>query len=779
VAEAQTISGFSYKLGETVTLHGADGGPLADSLSTDTFTVVGLMNSPLYISRDHGTTTIGNGQIAMFIQIPEADFVMQYHNIVYVRAELPAGADAFTAKYDDAVAPVKAALQSVADARVAVTQSQMDDARAQLADSQSQLDSAQAQLQSARGDATAHYNAAIAQLGQAIAAGTPESALADQRAAIEQNYAAAQAQFEQTQAQLDDKQTEIDSSQSELDALPTPSWYVLGRADNSGYMDYSGAADRMAAIANVFPVLFVFVAILICVTGMSRMVEEQRMYMGTAKALGYSRGSVMAKFLIYAASASILGGAAGLAVGFTVFPPLLFRAYSALYTIPRFVLVFDTPLALISLAVALAVTCLSVLAVSWGELRAAAASLLRPRTPKPGKQILLERVKFIWDRMKFRTKATARNIFRYKSRLFMTLAGVSLCTALMLVGFSLSDAINAIVDKQYGEIFGFQMSVLLTDNIAPDARTAIDDALTAEPGCEGFMGEYFMAMNAQNADGTGTARQCSISVPELADPGGFINLRTRVGHNPIPLTDDGAVVTEKLAEMTNAAVGGMIRLTDDAGHVYMVKVTGISENYLMHYVYMTPAYYEQIFGTTPVMNSLLVKLAPDASQSRISADLLKLGGVMQVTFTSDNIRRFHDMIGSVYSVILVLIVSAALLSFIVLYTLTNININERMRELATLKVLGYYNPESAGFVFREGLILTVAGSLIGLLIGIPLAHYIIGTVEVTLVMFGRQILPMSFVLSVVLTIVFSLIVDVFMYGKIRKIDMVGALKSIE
>ena len=639
-------------------------------------------------------------------------------------------------------------------------------ALSQLLAGKAQIDAQQGQLDKAESKAKAQFASTKTELDRA------QSDLDVSKATYETSVA-------ETNAKLADGQEQIDASKVKILEIPAVEWFVLDRQTNSGYVDYGGAADRLDAIAQVFPILFILVALLICFASMSRMVEEQRAYMGTVKSLGYSKARIARKFLAYSVSASLLGGLVGLWVGFTYFPLTIFGAYSALYTVPSLVRLIDVPFAAAALAVAVAVTAASALAVCLEELNSPAATLMRPRAPKPGRVILLERITPLWKHLSFTWKVTARNLFRYRTRFLMTVVGVGGCTALLLVGFGLRDAVRAIGDVQYRDVFLYQATVTLKDSATTEERAAVQAAIKAQPDFAASQERRYEAVTLSHG---GVTKDVSLVVP--ADAPGmerFVVLRDRETLEAVPLGDDGVVLTEKIAAMLGVAAGDEVSLTDGTGNVATVRVTGIAENYLRHFAYMTPALYETLFGDAPLYNQTVVetKSTTAAAQQGFSRDVVSTAGIASVVLTSDNLATFDSMIGSVYKIVLVLIISAGLLSFIVLFTLTNINITERMREIATIKVLGFFDREVASYIFRENLILTALGTAAGLLMGSPLAKYVIGSAEVEMVMFGRQIYPESFAMAAALTLVFALSVNAVMIGRLRKIDMIEALKTVE
>lgn len=879
VIEKNKMTSVSLNIGDKIKLSAGDGSNLSDQLVTDEYTVVGIINSPMYISKDRGTTTIGNGQVSAFVQIPDRDFKLNYYNGVYVTTSIGSSVQAYSKGYDDKISQIKKTLELQSDKRANLRYKEIktdaqnilsdkqqeynrlaSEANKKLSDAQKKITVGQIQIDNGKIELSqkrAEFNATIQNANKQIADGKVTLASAQlsyqanldtfnakkQYAISKGVYVSQKAIFDANEQQLNsmkiqldinaadlegkqqnlqkskadgekqlegksselnkaqadlnksksdftrskadseqklaDGKKQLDDAQLQINEIPTVKWYVLDRNTNSGYVDYENAADRMDAIAQVFPVIFILVAILICFTSMSRMVEEQRTYMGTVKALGYNNSSIVGKFLVYAMLASIIGGIIGLAVGFTVFPTVLFRAYSILYTMPKLILIFDIPFAVISIIIGLLVTSLSAVIVCFKELNSNAATLMRPKTPKAGKVILLERINFIWKRLKFSQKVTMRNLIRYKSRFFMTVIGVGGCTALLLVGFGLNDAIKTIGDKQFGEIFTYQMTVNLKDNISSEDTASIINTIKKQSD---FSSMQSLLTKSVDIGSKNIEKSCNIIVPDnAASINDFITLRSRTTNKKVQLTDDGVVITEKLANMLGINIGDNIYIKNGDAEKLTVKVTGVCENYLLHYVYMSPTLYKKLYKVNPNFNVINVKLKTSdaSSQENVSKNIISLSGMSSVNLMKDSVARFNDTIKSIYNIVIILIVSAGLLSFIVLFTLTNININERIREIATIKVLGFYDNEVSSYVFKENLILTLVGTIVGLILGSPLAKYVVGSAEVEIVMFGRQIYPLSFFIAAMLTLVFAWVVNIVMLRRLKNINMVEALKTVE
>lgn len=582
---------------------------------------------------------------------------------------------------------------------------------------------------------------------------------------------------EDSDKEIAEARAEIANAEKELEDLKQPEWFVWDRNNNPGYSTYQEDTEKVDAIAKVFPVFFILVAALVCLTTMTRMVEEQRTQIGTLKALGYSRGLIMLKYLIYAVLASITGSAIGLAIGFRLFPIVIINAYKIMYNLPSPITPFRWDYALWITLAAVACTGLSALAACYRELYASPARLMRPKAPKAGKRVLLERITPIWSRLSFTQKVTLRNIFRYKKRVLMTVVGIAGCTALMLTGFALHYSISSIVEKQYCDVFLF------------DAIAAIDDKATAQEleeleglldGSPEITGKLFTLHKAADASSSGITKSVNIFVPQEKEQiATYVNLRERIGQKPLELTDHGVIINEKLAKMLKVTTGDSISLKNAEDKSGDFIVTGITENYTFNYVYMTPNLYREEFGFDPVYNTFVFNMTDTTDESTLSDRLLRNDSMLGISYSSDGSRRFGDMIGSLGSIVWVLIISAGALAFIVLYNLTNINVNERIRELATIKVLGFYDNEVSAYIYRENTISSLIGIVVGLGGGVFLKNFVIATAETDIVMFAPDIKAYCFIYAAVLTMLFTLVVNIILHFKLKEIDMVESLKSVE
>lgn len=582
--------------------------------------------------------------------------------------------------------------------------------------------------------------------------------------------------------QISDAEDKIADAEYKLKNLEEPEWYVLDRNTNYSYVDYENSANSINAIAQVFPVFFFIVAALVCLTTMTRMVDEQRGLMGTLKALGYSKTAIVSKYILYAVAASLMGSIIGIIIGFTLFPTVIFNAYGIMYQLPKITLSFNWTYAIISTLAATLVTTGSALIACYKELVETPALLMRPKAPTMGKRILLERIPFIWNRLSFLNKVCARNIFRYKKRFLMTVIGVAGCTALLLTGYGIRDSIRAIVDVQFGELYHYDMTIGLEKNLRDKTYDKIINTISSEPDVNEYMMVNYSNIKVSSND---TKKEAILFTPKaLSEFEDFVTLRKRSNKEKVELTDDGVVLNEKLAKQLGVKTGDSINIingTDDNEKKYEVKVSGITEQYIYHYVYMSPGLYKQLFGEEPQFNDIIAKINDKTQdgENKLATDLINNDEIVSVSFNTSLKENFNDTIKSLNLVIIVIIISAGALAFVVLYNLTNVNISERIREIATIKVLGFYNNEVSSYVYKENTLLTFMGMLVGLGLGVLLHRYIMVTVELDNIMFGRTINFISYLWAAILTMVFGALVNFVMYFKLKNVPMVESLKSVD
>ncbi|HWR18624.1 MAG TPA: FtsX-like permease family protein [Clostridia bacterium] len=972
-------------VGDTVQFTAGDGEELMDIIHTDSFTVVGIAQSPLYISFDRGASTVGSGATDAYCFIPFSDFAYSVYTELNLAVEKDISLDRYSAAYEELLSPIEDTLETtgigrskiryseivsdgekeIADAKKEIADAERDladakqellDARVELNDGwaeyregktsfENEIADAKAKLRKGRrqyeeglkeyeaglleyesskqdvalqlNDAerqlrqgTAQYQSGLASYEQAaqyqnalsVALGSSETAdtpaligaLAPAAEAIDPQLASAlhaysggyisydqvsqavnsfQVSLAQNKQQLDaakqeldrgtaqlnaarqeanaqlsevkqkldeakqeldeaketlaknerklkkaerEGQTELDDAKEELfdgekeyadgnaeyveksaeatvelrDAreeisdgeqalrdLKIPEWYVLDQDENLGFNSFEQDTERMDALSQVVPAVFFLVVALVVMTSMTRLVDSDRSQIGTLKSLGYSKAAIAMTYLLYAATASILGCALGALFGPVLFPRIVFDAYTIMYTLPELKIQYDFTLMVLSVVVAVLSAVLPAYLVCLKSLRSVPAELIRPQSPKPGKRILLERIPFLWKRVSFSEKVSLRNLFRYKKRLLMTVFGVAACTALMFTGFGLNDAIKLIIPKQFEELQLYDMKLTLNKDLSDANFRRLYKALQLEPN---------IALSApiaqKNMDVTENGAIMTAVLTSPLSQEAFnevLCLRERESKTPLTVGDDGVIITEKLADILSVGMGDSFTAVDGDGKRFTFTVSGIAENYLAHYIYISPGLYERVFHEPAKENALLLRLLNTEGVTELSERLLTLDGVSAVTSSTLARSNMQKVMNAMNTIIWVLIISAAALVFVVLFSLNTINLEERSRELATLKVLGFFNKELAAYLYRENVWLTLLGIGAGLLMGVGLERYVLITTEVNMMMFSRDILPNTYLYSAVLTLLFAMLVNLFMLGHFKKIDMVSSLKSVE
>ncbi len=729
-------------------------------------------------------------------------------------------------RFDEAQGKIDAAQQQVAEmqAQLAAVQQQLEDpdlpgavevelrkteaalqqgialGREGIAEGEAELAAGRAQFarETARAEAElASAEQRLAAAAQKIAEGREQ--LEDGRRSLEEgradlaqgrvDHAQGLAEYRQGRTDADaefaDAERELAEAQADIDAIERPEWLVMDRDKNYGVVSFVSDAERVDHIASVFPFIFFLVAALVSLTTMTRMVEEERVLIGTFKALGRSRSVIIAKYLVYAGVASVVGAIVGIAVLSFVLPAIVMEAYSIIYYVPSGLYPIHWPIALASAGLGVGITLIATWAAAFTTLRETPAQLMLPRAPKAGKRILLERIRPLWSRLTFSWKVTFRNLFRYKKRFIMTVIGIAGCTALLLTGFGLSDAINGIIDKQYGEIIRYDATVTVEEDLDEGSRAEIERALAESPEVASLANVSVTAMLGLAPDGS--EKGVSVVVPrsteELAEQ---LIMQQRTTQEPIAFSDDGIIITEKLAELLEVGTGDAIHLAeqDSMGNatddVHELVVSSIMENYVANYVFLTSAQYEAAFGQPADSSTFYLTLASDGiDRDALSETVRSIPGVKTLSYTDEVLDAYRTMLKSVNMIVVVLVVAAAALAFIVLYNLTNINITERKREIVTLKVLGFTSREVDLYIYRETLLLSIIGCLVGLVLGVFLESFVILSAEVEQVMFSRDISAMSFVWSFLLTMAFTVFVMLVMRRKLEAVDMVESLKSNE
>ena len=663
-------------------------------------------------------------------------------------------------------------------AELAAKEQQLADTKAALDSSKQQLSDAYSQIESGKGQLASGW-AQIDEKEQELASG--EAEIAESETTLEDAKVEYEEGKKEAEEEITDGEAKIADAEEELAEIEDPKWYVYDRSNLPEHDGYGENADRMRAIGKVFPVIFFLVAALISLTSMTRMVEEQRTQIGTMKAIGYSKWAIVSKYLSYALLATAGGSIIGVLIGEKVLPFIIIYAYGIMYQhIPEILVPYDWAYAIEASIAAVACTMFATVFSCYRELGEQPAALMRPPAPKIGKRVLLEYVGVIWKRLNFTWKSTIRNLMRYKKRFFMTIFGIGGCMALMLVGYGIRDSVFEIADIQYTEIQTYDGNLILKENLSEDEHQELTDSLEQNQDIARFMDAYMKNLVLTK---DGHERETYVMVlGQPKDSEKYVHFHDRKTKEAYELSDDGAIISEKTAKLLNAKVGDTISVKDENEGNKEIVIQNICENYMGHYLYMTPKYYEKVYGEKPEYNTVLFSVQDSYTRQQMEEageKILERDEVLSLSYMKDIEKRLNDMLKSLNLVIIVLIVSAGMLAFVVLYNLNTINIAERKRELATLRVLGFYNPEVAAYVYRENILLTLIGTIVGAGLGKILHLFIIETVEVPAAMFGRIINLPSYIYSFLFTILFSMIVNGVMYFKLRKIDMVESLKSIE
>ena len=591
----------------------------------------------------------------------------------------------------------------------------------------------------------------------------------------EQELAQNKQEFEQ---KIADAEKELLDAREKVNDIENPEWYILDRNANSGYVGFIQDTESIENIGRVFPVVFFLVAALISLTSMTRMVEEQRMQIGTLKALGYNKFQIISKYLLYASLASIIGGVTGMCVGFVSLPPILWMMYKMMYEFSdKISLSFDFGIGGIGLFWICVCIIGATIYASVKELKEAPATLMRPKAPKMGNRVLLEKIPFIWKHLNFSQKVTVRNIFRYKKRFFMTIIGISGCTALILTGFGIKDSIKAVLPNQYEKVFHYDLQITLRDELDEVEKQNYILELQENEHIEKVIETYMTSAEAEKGD---FREDVQIIVPK-DDLEGLINLIDLDTEEKVQLKENEICITDKVAQLLEVEVGDTIVLENSGNEKYEVKISNIVENYVSHYVYMSKTMFENLYQENYRTNVVITqnKEITEEQEDELVTQLMQDNEVTSISRTSTIMKTLDDTLQSLDYVVVILIVSAGLLAFVVLYNLSNINISERIRELATIKVLGFYDREVYNYVTRETILLTLIGMAIGLGFGYFLNYFIIGTCEINMLRFSKIVHPISYVYALLITIIFTVIVNVVTYFALKKINMIESLKSIE
>ncbi len=668
--------------------------------------------------------------------------------------------------------PVKTELET----GISTIDNQIASGKAELTNAKNQIDAAKAQIQSQEST----LNSTKASTNRQIA--NAKAQLETSKVEIQTAETELQTQKAEFNQKIQEAEGKIIDAKEEVSKIENPVWYILDRNQNSGYASYIQDTESINNLSYVFPIVFFAIAALVSLTSMTRMVEEERQEIGTLKALGYNKFQISLKYIIYSSFACVIGGIIGMNIGFQLLPRIIWDMYEMMYTMPSIIISFNYENATIGIQFMYICIVGATLYSILRELRHTPATLLRPKAPKIGKRVLLERITPIWKRLNFSQKVTIRNIFRYKKRFLMTIIGIFGCTSLILAGFGLKDSISKILPYQYENIFNYDMQIAIKSSLDETQRQNLINELKSKEGVQEVTENYMISANVNKND---AQEDVQIIIPKDSEEMKKViklnDVKTEQEINLDEAGKDGVIITDKLAELIGAKEGDTITIKDVNDTEKEVKVSKIAENYISHYVYMSKDYYENLYGVSYNTNVLLLRdnnLSKE-QEEKISTELVTKSEVSTVSIISTVMTLFDDTMNSLNYVVIILIISAGLLAFVVLYNLSNVNISERIRELATIKVLGFYDKEVYKYVSRETMILTAIGIALGLVGGYFLNFYIIGTCEIDMLRFVKIIDPLSYLYSVLITVLFTIIVNIVTYFALKKIDMIGSLKSVE
>lgn len=765
---------LGYKIGETYKID-------SDNVKKKDYQIVGFVRSPLFINNlERGFANVGNGTIDYFVYLPETEFNTDIQSVIYLTFKNVSSFDTYSKEYRDKMAQNQKSVEKLFQDRPAARLTELREQakeslqpeKEKVSAGQEQISLAQSQLAAARAQLE-QQRSMIEQLPE-----VQRTVATNELATQEAQLAEQEKQVAEQQEKLNDAQAQITEDEEKINRLEKPTYRFQERSDNVGFQEFGDLAERIAAIANVFPVFFFFIAALITFTTMTRMVEENRREIGTLKALGYTKFEIAKKYAIYASLASGLGIILGTVLGTNLLPRIIFELSNERYDIGSAVIFYDwSPI--LQAAVAFFIAAFgAAMIVLFKDLRERPAALLQPKAPKPGKRILLEYITPLWSRLSFNQKISYRNLFRYKSRMFMAIVGIAGCAGLMVAGVGLKDSLSSVSDKQFGPITNYQAIVTL-DGETENSETKAKEQLESDPKITDLL-----AVNMQTIElrQQGQATQSvTMIIPETSKGlSPFIHLISLKGRN-MELNDSGIVLTQKAAELFDVSEGDRLSLYTDDQKELSVTVKAIAQNYLGNFVYMSPAYYQKVSGNEASTNAYLVQADPMSKkqENALSEKLLGTNAVTNTSFVSKQMETQEESLANLDSIVVIFVVLSGLLAFIVLYNLTNINISERVRELSTIKVLGFFDKEVTMYIVRENIIFTLVGIVGGFGIGYVLTDFILQQASMETVIFPLVITWKAYALSAVLTIEFTVIVMIATHFKLKNINMIDALKSNE
>lgn len=769
--------GKTPQIGDTfeVTTNSSNYSTIKEYLKVSTLQVVGIVEAPMCISVEQETTNVGTGSIGLDVYVKDDFYNCDFYTDLYLTYKGAKDYDAFDDSYEQMINETLPDLEAIGKVEAPKrVQEIKDEYNSKIEAIETQLQTTFQELKTLeQGLDLASYTSATQIASVVSMLMSVGSADATTLASL---LSSLSVEYSEYATYLACKQL-VDNMKEEVNKIGEGTWIIRTRQDAVGFSSYSSNVGKVAALSKIFPVFFFVVALLVALTTMTRLVDENRTQIGTLKALGFSNGQILGEYLLYSLLASLTGCILGLLVGFQLFPTAISSAYGMMYWLPKTITPFRFDIALTVGPITVVSILLATFWAVYANFKAMPSELMIPKAPTAGKRILLEKIPFIWKRLSFTHKVTCRNLFRYKKRLLMTIIGVAGCSALLLTGFGVKDSVNDIVSKQFDEIYQYDLTLVTDKSKAPERD---DELHTYLDNKENFdIWSYCMWENGKviyNND----SQAVSFIVPEnKEDVPSLITLRERKTKKTIEFTDDGIVLTEKLCETLGIKVHDKVTLENDVGEKKEFVVSGICENYLTSFAYISSALYSNTFNKEIDYTYILALCNSNADVNELSREILFNEHVLYTRTSASIEDSFADSIKSINGVVWVLIISAGLLCIVVLYNLINVNICERRHELATIKVLGFHQREVERYIFRETNTLSVMGCGVGLLLGIWLHQFVVKTVEVDMVMFGRTIYPLSYLFAIGITIIFTLIVDLIMKLQIKKIDMVEAMKSNE
>lgn len=793
--EVKMSSPDTFKIGETLKFAEPDTSKnLSETLANEEYKIVGIVASPLYIGYERDAASVGNGTVVSNVFLREEEFVCDYYTEMYITLDGIKTDDIFSDEYRDEVKKLSApAVKSFEDSVNSRYEKLVSDANAKIETSQSTVDTlesilsangtdlkslkqeADKSVKSAQKSYDSQQDGSASQLLAKSALLKAQQAQTITAELLDDYNSGSDSAYKKYTKQLEDAKAQIQAANYQLSNQQEPAFYTFDRFEAStDYSSFYGDSQKVDSISKIFPVFFILVAALVCLTTMTRMVEEQRIQIGTYKALGYSSAKIASKFLIYSAVAATAGSCIGTVIGLQLFPRIIYSCYKIMYNIPSIDVPFKPWYLVACWAVSVLCTCSAVLYACISELRSVPSALMRPKPPHNGKRVLIEKIGFIWNRLSFLTKVTMRNLFRYKKRFAMTVIGVAGCTALIVTGFGLKYSIKTIADKQFNEVFVYDgLLVLNTSDYS-------FDQLEEKVSSINEIGKHMLAhMDEGTAENNGALQTVSFFVPyDESQLDNYIHLRDADTSEKLNIEDGTVIITQKLASLLDVGAGDTFKAVSD-GKTAELKIAAVTVNYASHYIYMNRATYCDYFNNDPTFNIGFVNLKEDTDEDSFKSELISNNEFYGLTYKTDSSKGFLNSVDSLDAIVVLLIVCAGLLAVVVLYNLANINITERVREIATVKVLGFYDNETSDYICRENYISAVIGILIGFAAGKILHYFVVITAEVDLVMFNRTLVWWAYALGAVMTFAFTALVNLLLHFKLKKVDMVESLKSVE